>query len=161
QAPQGRGRRAAASHPLQTADALKERRHTLSLPMSAETRPDGDNHSLWRWVGPLAALVVLTAVGLVLHHQFAHLHVKRVFAHLHPIPRRQELAALGFTALSYWLLTTYETLGLAYLRRLIPYPRILLNSFIAYSFAHTLGFAAFTSAAIRLRLYASAGISAI
>lgn len=129
--------------------------------MSAETGPDGENHSLWRWVGPLAALVVLTAVVLVLHHQFAHLHVKRVLVHLHAIPRRQVLAALGFTALSYWLLTTYETLGLAYLRRLIPYPRILLNSFIAYSFAHTIGFAAFTSAAIRLRLYASAGISAI
>jgi phosphatidylglycerol lysyltransferase len=109
----------------------------------------------------LAALVVLAAVVLVLHHQFAHLHVKRVFAHLHAIPRHQVLAALGFTALSYYLLTTYETLGLAYLRRAIPYPRILLNSFIAYAFSHTLGFAAFTGAAIRLRLYASSRISAI
>ena len=129
--------------------------------MSAENRPEGEDRRLWRWLGPLAALVVLTAVVLVLHRQFAHLHVKRVFAHLHAIPRRQVLAALGFTALSYWLLTTYETLGLAYLRRLIPYRRILLNSFIAYSFSHTLGFAAFTGAAIRLRLYASAGVSAI
>jgi phosphatidylglycerol lysyltransferase len=129
--------------------------------MSAESPPAREQSPLWRWVGPLAALAVLTAVVLVLHRHFAHLHVKRVFAHLHAIPRRQVLAALGFTALSYWLLTTYETLGLAYLRRLIPYPRIVLNSFIAYSFAHTLGFAAFTSAAIRLRLYASAGISAI
>jgi phosphatidylglycerol lysyltransferase len=129
--------------------------------MSAESPPAREQRRLWHWVGPLAALAVLTVVALVLHRQFAHLHVKRVFAHLHAIPRRQVLAALGFTALSYWLLTTYETLGLAYLRRLIPYPRILLNSFIAYSFAHTLGFAAFTSTAIRLRLYASAGISAL
>jgi phosphatidylglycerol lysyltransferase len=129
--------------------------------MSADSPSAREQSGLWRWVGPLAALVVLTAVALVLHRQFAHLHVKRVFAHLHAIPRRQVLAALGFTALSYWLLTTYETLGLAYLRRLLPYPRILLNSFIAYSFSHTLGFAAFTGAAIRLRLYATAGIGAL
>ena len=71
------------------------------------------------------------------------------------------LAALGFTALSYWLLTTYEVLALRYLRRLIPYPRILFTSFIAYSFGHTLGFAIFTGSAIRFRLYVTAGISAI
>jgi phosphatidylglycerol lysyltransferase len=117
--------------------------------------------SLWRWVGPLAALVVFALVAFVLHRQLASLHVKSVFAHLHEIPRRQVLAALGFTALSYWLLTTYEALALAYLRRAIPYTRILFNSFIAYSFSHTLGFAAFTGAAIRFRLYASAGVGAI
>ena len=54
------------------------------------------------------------------------------------------MVGFGWFALSYYLLTTYETLGLAYLRRAIPYPRIILNSFIAYSFSHTLGFAAFT-----------------
>jgi len=112
-------------------------------------------------VGPVAALLVFTLVVWVLHHQLAHLHVKRVLAHLHGMPRHQVLAALGFTALSYWLLSTYELLALRYLRRAIPYRRIVFNSFIAYSFSHTLGFAAFTQTAIRLRLYATARISAI
>ena len=112
-------------------------------------------------MGPLTALLVFALVVLVLHHQLEHLHVKRVLAHLHAIPARQLLAALGFTALSYWLLTTYEVLALRYLRRVMPYPRIVLNSFITYSFSHTLGFAAFTQTAIRLRLYATAGITAI
>ncbi len=105
--------------------------------------------------------MVFTAVGLILHHQLAHLHVKSIFAHLHAIPRRQILAALGFTALSYWLLTTYEFLALRYLRRLIPYTRILFTSFIAYSFGHALGFAVFTGSAIRFRLYVTAGVTAI
>ncbi len=83
------------------------------------------------------------------------------FAHLHAIPRRQILAALGFTALSYWLLTTYEVLALRYLQRAIPYARILFTSFIAYSFGHALGFAVFTGSAIRFRLYVGAGITAI
>ena len=84
-----------------------------------------------------------------------------MFAHLHAIPRRQILAALGFTALSYWLLTTYEVLALRYLRRSIPYARILFTSFIAYSFGHSLGFACSPARAIRFRLYATAGITAI
>jgi phosphatidylglycerol lysyltransferase len=112
-------------------------------------------------VGPLLALLVFAAVGLILHHQLKHLHVKSVFAHLHSIPRRQVLAALGFTALSYWLLTTYEFLAMRYLRRAIAYGRILFTSFIAYSFSHALGFAVFTSAAIRFRLYVTAGVTAI
>jgi phosphatidylglycerol lysyltransferase len=132
----------------------------LSATTAAPTQAR-EERTLWRWVGPLAALLVLAAVVLVLHHQLARLHISSVLEHLHAIPRAQVLAALGFTALSYWLLTTYEVLALRYLRRGIPYSRILFTSFIAYSFGHTLGFAAFTGAAIRFRLYATAGISAI
>ena len=85
-----------------------------------------------------------------------------MFAHLHAIPRRQVLAALGFTARE--LLAAHHLRGAgarATCRRAIPYTRILFTSFIAYSFGHTLGFAAFTGAAIRFRLYATAGVSAI
>jgi phosphatidylglycerol lysyltransferase len=116
---------------------------------------------MWRWLGPLTALVVFAAVVFILHHQLARLHIRSVLAHLHGIPRRQVLAALGFTAASYWLLSNYEVLALAYLRRLVPYPRVVFTSFIAYSFGHTLGFSAFTGAAIRFRLYATAGLNAI
>jgi phosphatidylglycerol lysyltransferase len=129
--------------------------------MSTDISEAGEDSTLWRWAGPLAALVIFSAVVVLLHHHLAHLHVKNVLAHLHAIPRRQVLAALTFTALSYWLLTTYEVLALAYLKRALPYGRILFTSFIAYSFGHTLGFAAFTGAAIRFRLYATAGITAI
>ncbi|HEY2274705.1 MAG TPA: bifunctional lysylphosphatidylglycerol flippase/synthetase MprF [Steroidobacteraceae bacterium] len=115
----------------------------------------------WRWLGPVAALLVFTVVVLILHRQLAHLHPRAVIEHLHAIPRRQVLAALGFTAASYWLLSNYDVLALAYVRRTIPYPRILFTSFIAYSFGHTLGFSAFTGAAIRFRLYATAGVTAI
>lgn len=126
-----------------------------------ETTTAAQERPWWGWVGPLAALLVLAGVAAIVHHQFAHLHLKNVVAHLHATPRRQILAALGFTALSYWLLTTYEVLALRYLRRVLPYPRILFASFIAYSFGHTLGFAVFTGSAIRFRLYVTAGITAI
>jgi len=133
----------------------------LSLLKPAATPEVAEDHSWRRWVGPLTALCVFAAVVLVLHHQLARLHVKSVLAHLHAIPRHQVLAALGFMTLSYWLLSNYDVLALKYVRRVLPYPRILFTSFIAYSFGHTLGFAAFTGAAIRFRLYATAGVSAI
>ncbi|HTD13305.1 MAG TPA: bifunctional lysylphosphatidylglycerol flippase/synthetase MprF [Steroidobacteraceae bacterium] len=129
--------------------------------MPAPNPSRDDQVRLWRWAGPLAALVVFAGVVLVLHHELAQLHVKSVLAHMHAIPRRQVLAALGFTAASYWLLSTYEVLAFAYLRRVLPYTRIVFTSFIAYSFGHTLGFAAFTGAAIRFRLYATAGVTAV
>jgi phosphatidylglycerol lysyltransferase len=129
--------------------------------MTAPDQSRDDQNRLWRWAGPLAALVVFAGVVLVLHHELAQLHVKSVLAHMHAIPRRQVFAALGFTAASYWLLSSYEVLAFAYLRRVIPYTRIVFTSFIAYSFGHTLGFAAFTGAAIRFRLYATAGVTAV
>ena len=119
------------------------------------------DHSGFRWVGPIAALLVFSGVAWVLHREMAHLHLRDVWAHLHQIPRKHVIAAVGFTALSYWLLSTYEVLALRYLRKKIAYGRIVFTSFIAYSFGHTLGFAAFTGAAIRFRLYATAGVTAI
>ena len=90
-------------------------------PENSAAAGEGEDRVLWRWLGPLAALLVFGIVVLILHREFAHLHLKDVLAHLHSIPRRQILAALLFTTLSYWLLTTYEVLALRYLRRVIPY----------------------------------------
>jgi phosphatidylglycerol lysyltransferase len=126
--------------------------------------PDGhesESRGLLRWIGPLAALLVFAAVAYVLHGEIARLHFDKVFAHLQAIPRRHVLAALGFTASSYWLLSAYDVLALRYLRKRLPYGRILFTSFIASSIGHTLGFSAFTGGAIRFRLYASAGVTAV
>jgi phosphatidylglycerol lysyltransferase len=127
----------------------------------AGDKADPEDRSGFRWVGPLAALLVFAGVAWVLRREMANLHIRSVWAHLHEIPRQHIIAALCFTALSYWLLSTYEVLALRYLARKIAYGRIVFTSFIAYSFGHTLGFAAFTGAAIRFRLYATAGVTAI
>ena len=41
------------------------------------------------------------------------------------------LAALGFTATSYWVISGYDVLALRYLRKRLPYGRILFTCFIA------------------------------
>lgn len=125
------------------------------------TLPETQDRSGLRWLAPLAALLVFGGVVAVLHHELKQLHIRSVFEHLHSISRVNILAALGFTAASYLLLSSYDALALRYRRRVIGYGRILFTSFIAYSFGHTLGFAAFTGAAIRFRLYSTAGVTAV
>jgi phosphatidylglycerol lysyltransferase len=132
----------------------------VSAPPSADSQESG-SRGLLPWLGPLAALLVFGAVAFVLHREIARLHFNRVFADLQAIPRRRVLTALAFTSISYWVLSGYDLLALRYLRKRLRYGRILFTSFIASSFGHTLGFAAFTGGAIRFRLYASAGVTAV
>jgi phosphatidylglycerol lysyltransferase len=120
-----------------------------------------EGRSLVPWIGPLAALVVFGIVAYVLHLEVMRLHFSSVLAHLTSIPRAHVLAALGLTTVSYWALSGYDLLALRYLRKRLRYGRVLFTSFIASSFGHTLGFAAFTGGAIRFRLYGTAGVTAI
>ncbi|MGH8298162.1 MAG: bifunctional lysylphosphatidylglycerol flippase/synthetase MprF, partial [Steroidobacteraceae bacterium] len=130
-------------------------------PAPADSRHESASRGLLPWIGPLAALLVFGVVAYVLHGEIARLHFNRVFAHLQAIPRTHVLVALGLTAVSYWVLSGYDVLALRYLRKRLRYGRILFTSFIASAFGHTLGFAAFTGGAIRFRLYASAGVTAV
>jgi phosphatidylglycerol lysyltransferase len=140
--------------------------HVRKSPRAADAKVSapGDGHEsgrLLRWIGPLAALLVFAAVAYILHGEIARLHFNRVFADLQAIPRTRVLTALGFTGISYWVLSGYDVLALRYLRKRLRYGQILFTSFIACAFGHTLGFAAFTGGAIRFRLYASAGVTAV
>ncbi len=114
-----------------------------------------------RWIGPLASLLIFGVVAFLLHRELAHLHTREILHELRHTPRMHVLVAFGFTAASYWLLGFYDFLGLRYLGKAVAYSRVVLTSFIANAFGHNLGLAAFTGAAVRFRLYASAGLTAI
>jgi len=114
-----------------------------------------------RWIGPLASLLVFAIVALVLRRELAHLHTREILEELRQTPRAHVLIACVFTAMSYWLLGFYDFLGLRYIGKAVAYPRVLMTSFIANAFGHNLGLAAFTGGAVRFRLYASAGLTAI
>jgi len=119
------------------------------------------NGARLRWIGPLASLLVFGVVAFVLHRELAHLHKREILEELRLTPRAHVLIAFAFTTASYWLLGFYDLLALRYLGKAVAYSRSLLTSFIANAFGHNLGLAAFTGAAVRFRLYASAGLTAI
>ena len=129
--------------------------------MTAKVATEPEPSRIWRWIGPIAALAVFGAVAYVLHREIATLHIRDIFHELRSIPAIDIVSALLITAVSYWVLSFYDFLGLRYVRKTMPYARMVFTSFIAYAFGHNLGLAAFTGAAIRLRLYASAGLTAI
>jgi phosphatidylglycerol lysyltransferase len=121
-----------------------------------------DRAARWRWIGPVAALLVFGGVAWVLHRELAHLHLRDILGQFRSIGRGDVFTALGLTAASYLLLSCYDVLALRYLgKAVISYGRVAFTTFIASAFGHNLGLAAFTGAAVRLRLYASAGLTAV
>ncbi|HVS24620.1 MAG TPA: bifunctional lysylphosphatidylglycerol flippase/synthetase MprF [Gammaproteobacteria bacterium] len=114
-----------------------------------------------RWLKPVAALLVFGLAALVLYRGFGRIHVREVVASLRAIPGRSVGLALLLTCASYWWLGFYDVLALRYARKAIPYRRALFTAFIAYAFGHNLALAGFTGAAVRLRLYAVRGLTAI
>ena len=113
-----------------------------------------------RWAGPLAALFAFSVFVYLLHRELAHFHVHDVLRHLHEIPPVALAWGCVLTVVSYFAMSFYDVLALAYLRKSVPFARTLSASFIANAFGHNLGFAAFTGAAFRLRLYASSRLTA-
>jgi len=114
-----------------------------------------------RWLRPLAVFALLAVAAAWLHREFGHLHLADILAQFHAIPGTQIWYALGLTAISYWALGFYDVLGLRYAGKSIGYARTLFTSFIAYALGNNLSLAAFTGAAVRLRLYTASGLTAV
>lgn len=115
---------------------------------------------VWRrWLLPTLTLLIFVLVGFGLRHELAEFRFSHVLASLKAIPRSALIGATVCTAVSYGLLGFYDVLALRYLGKAVPYARALFTSFIAYAFGHNFGIAAFTAAAVRYRLYSSAGLN--
>src|SRR5262245_11419837 len=114
-----------------------------------------------RWLRPLAVFTLLALAVWSLHRNLGQLHLREILAELHAIPRDILLVALALTALGYWALGFYDVLALRYAGKAISYARTLFTSFIAYALGNNLSLAAFTGAAVRLRLYTASGLTAI
>ena len=116
--------------------------------------------SRWWWVGPLASALIFSASLVVLWFILKEIEpgeLARAFANA---SQRQLLLALGFTALSYLLLTGYDALALKRLGLSIPYRTTALGSFTSYSVAFTLGFPIVTAGTVRYWIYSAKGVRA-
>src|SRR4029079_7368984 len=102
--------------------------------MTAKEALSPEPSRIWRWIGPIAALAVFGGVAYVLHREIANLHIRDIFRELRSIPTVNIATALLITALSYWVLSFYDFLGLRYVRKTMAYGRMVFTSFIAYAF---------------------------
>jgi len=114
----------------------------------------------WRvWLGSFISLLLFALAIGVLYHIDKEYHWKDVMFELRQTPLSAVIAASGATVLSYLLLTLYDTLAVRQVGGSIPYPKIALTSFVAYTFSNTLGFALLTGTSVRYRFYSALGLS--
>ena len=112
--------------------------------------------SLHPWIGAAAFALAAFLIWRALHRYSLH----AIAESLSVISVRQLVLGALFTAASFLCLTGFDALAVRYTGREVPYRRIALASFTSLSIGHTLGFAAFSSGAVRYRLYSSWGLSA-
>jgi uncharacterized membrane protein YbhN (UPF0104 family) len=119
----------------------------------------------WGAVAPVLGLALLAGLAFGLRHALSALRKDDVFAALAATPVAGLWHAAGWLAAAFVIMMIYDLPGALYAQRLAGCPaiapwRIALTSFCAYALSHLLGAPAFTAAAIRLRLYAQAGVPA-
>jgi uncharacterized membrane protein YbhN (UPF0104 family) len=110
-----------------------------------------------------AVLGVLLLIGAVyvVQKEFRHLRLRDIEDALHDIPLHALAVGFLWTVLSYAVLTIYDRLGTIYAGHKVSYRRVAFASFCAYALSHNLGFAAVSGAAVRYRLYAHWGMTAL
>ena len=115
-----------------------------------------------RYSRPLAVLAGALVFCLALwslHHELATLHYRDIRQALRAVPRAQMLAALGFTALGYAALVSYDWLSLRYIQRRLATRRVAFVGFVAYALSQSLGFPMLLGGSLRYRFYSAWGLS--
>jgi glycosyltransferase 2 family protein len=108
------------------------------------------------WIGAVAFAVAVILIWRILHRYSLH----AILDSLGMISLHNLALGAACAAGSYFCLTGFDTLAVRYTRSDLPYRKIALASFTSLSIGHTVGFAAFSSGAVRYRLYTGWGLSA-
>jgi phosphatidylglycerol lysyltransferase len=107
---------------------------------------------------PLVA-VGLAAAGLwMLKDELSHFHFRDVRHALTLLEPRRVAGSVFLTVASYVVLTGYDALGLHYIGRKLPYPRVAFAAFEGFAFSQSFSGAGLTGASIRFRLYTGWGL---
>ncbi len=147
--------------PEPRADAVRE---TARHPDQATARPSpltwlGERWPRVRtWVFSALALGLAVVVGLALHGLLLHVRYADVMAAVQATPTLDIAFAILATAVSYLVLTGYDSSSLAYAGAKVKRRTVLLTSFVAYALSNTIGLGPLSGGAVRMRLYAAAGL---
>jgi uncharacterized membrane protein YbhN (UPF0104 family) len=110
-----------------------------------------------KWSTLATVALTLIALGIVFDvlHKFTWVKIEASLAAIHPW---QFAGAALCTATSYFILTGFDCIGIAYAGGQVPYRRIALASFLSLSIGHTVGLAPLSSGTIRYRYYTESGL---
>lgn len=115
-------------------------------------------HQTWLSVAMMA--LVLSIAGFALTEILKEVAVNDIRAAFGRITPHQIALSAALTALSFFVLSFYDVLGLRAIHKPQRYGRALMASFTAYNLSHNLGFAPVTGAAARWRAYRGTNLDA-
>jgi glycosyltransferase 2 family protein len=123
-------------------------------------RDDDSARGRWRWVGPIASLVIFAASVTVLWYIAQEIDPEDMSDAFAAATKRQLWLAAGFTILSYLFLSGYDALALKGLGIKMRLRTTSLASFCSYAVSFTLGFSLMTAGTVRYWIYAPRGLRA-
>jgi uncharacterized membrane protein YbhN (UPF0104 family) len=116
----------------------------------------------WGRVGFLLSLTIITVAGIVLYRMLREINFEDVIDAVAAVEKHDVVKAAMFVAAGYFTLTFYDLFALRTIGRPdIPYRVAALAGFTSYAVGHNVGASAFTGGAVRYRIYAPHGLSAI
>lgn len=109
----------------------------------------------------LGAIVFVAAVGFALRDLLREVHYASVLAAINATTHEAIFGSIVATALSFVALSGYDRSGLAYAGAKVDRGTVMLTSFTAYALGNTVGMGTLTGGAVRLRMYAAAGVEPV
>jgi uncharacterized membrane protein YbhN (UPF0104 family) len=107
----------------------------------------------------LIGLLLLVISVWAIAHELREYNYRDVLNSLAVIPKSRLNWSIWLTALGYFVMIGYDSIGLNYLGYRLSFNKVAFTSFISSVFSNTIGFALLTGSAIRYRFYLSWGIS--
>ena len=124
--------------------------------------PVGALDEVWQrarpWLLGAIGLAIALAVGFALRRLLREVRYGDVMLAVESTSRTGIAAALLATAVSYLALTQYDFSALRYAGAKVARSTVLLTSFVAYALSNSIGLGPLSGGAVRMRLYAAAGL---
>lgn len=107
----------------------------------------------------VAIIAVAVVVLVLLARTLGGIDFNKVLAALRELPASTLALAVGLTVVGYVWIVGYDYLALRYLKKGVPWPRLMLTSLSAFALQRNVGPAPITGGSLRYRYYRVCGLS--
>jgi uncharacterized membrane protein YbhN (UPF0104 family) len=114
-----------------------------------------------RWIPPFISLVVFGLSLWTIAENFHQYQAQDMWHSLSTIPTLDVIAAIALMTLNYIVMIGYDILGVAYVRHVLPYPKMALVGIICSAISNNVGLGVLSSSVIRYRFYSAWGLSMV
>lgn len=123
--------------------------------------PDPRRHRLKTALGIVVSVTVACLAGYVLYRTFQRISLADVLRNVRDMPGERLLLAAACAAGAFATLAAYEVAVVRYVKHCIGRARPVMTALIAFPVGHALGQTVLSGSALRYRMYAPAGFSAM